>query len=254
MIKVKDEDIEFDKYDKLGAYHWSSISNDIKKHNLHAVQQYNLIVDLVVDQNTDPVTGQKILDVGSGDGALSHLLATKGCTVYGIDSSKTAIALAKSKTSKMNYSKSPRFFVESLYAYSPKMKFDIIIMCDVIEHLSEPDSAIEHLKTLAKPDGKFIISTPKSVGSGKKIDRYHFKEYNQKELEEFLSRHFKNVVVFGAISSWLIDFYKKCGQNKVLVYVKWWLNFLSIQGFNFGREYKAEKKYTNLVAVCSIGL
>jgi 2-polyprenyl-3-methyl-5-hydroxy-6-metoxy-1,4-benzoquinol methylase len=251
MVNVKDEEIEFDKYDKLGAYHWASISNDITKHNLHAYQQYNLVVDLVVDLITDPE--QKILDVGSGDGALSHLLAKKGCKVYGIDSSKTAIALAKSKTSKMNYSRSPRFFVDSVYGYSPKMKFDIIIMCDVIEHLSEPDSAIDHLKKIVKSDGKIIITTPKSVGGGKKIDEYHFKEYNQKELEQFLSQHFKNVVVIGAISSWLIDFYKKCGRNKVLVYVKWFLNFLSIKGFNFYRSYEAENKYTNLVAVCSIG-
>ncbi len=251
MVKVKDEDIEFDKYDKLGAYHWSSISNDITKHNLHAYQQYNLIADFAVDLITDPE--HEILDVGSGDGALSHLLAKKGSKVYGIDSSKTAIALAKSKTSKMNYLRSPRFFVDSVYAYSPKMKFDIIIMCDVIEHLSEPNSAIDHLKKIVKPDGKFIISTPKSVGGGKKIDRYHFKEYTQKELEEFLRRHFKNVLVFGAISSWLIDFYKTCGQNKVLVYLKRFLNYLSIKGFNFRRSYKSEKRNTNLIAVCSIG-
>ncbi len=249
-VEVEDEgelepEMEFDKYDKLGAYHWVGISNDIKKHNLHSYQQYKLI--------TQSVTPGRVLDVGCGDGALSHFLAKKGCEVHGIDTSETAIAYAKSKTSKIEYPHKPKFYIDSVYTFNSKIKFDIIILCDVIEHLQEPDKAIEALKKLLNINGKIIITTPKAQKSGKKIDKYHFKEYTKTDFESFLKKHFSEVMVVGVISKWLLDFYKKCGYNNILVYFKWFVNYLSIKGYNFGKKYSnntPSEKYTNLVAIC----
>lgn len=234
--------VEFDKYDKFGAYHWENISNDLKKHQLHENQQYRLIVDLTAKG--------KILDVGCGDGVLSHLLAKNGSEVHGIDLSKTAISLAKARTRTDDYIKRPKFFVDSMYTYKPKIKYDVIILCDVIEHIPDASSAIKNLKKLIKQNGQIIITTPLKENNGQLMDRYHVKEYTKKDFENLLNNHFGYVMVQGAFSSWLINFYKKCGYSKVWVYIKLFLNYLSINGFNFRKLTTKERGFKNLIAIC----
>ena len=64
------------------------------------------------------------------------------------------------------------------------------------------------------------------------------------------NNHFGYVMVIGAFSSWLINFYKKSGYSKVWVYIKLFLNYLSINGFNFRKLTTKESGFKNLIAIC----
>ena len=44
-----------------------------------------------------PGPGQRILDIGCGDGALTEKLVATGCSVVGIDSSESMVAAARSR-------------------------------------------------------------------------------------------------------------------------------------------------------------
>jgi len=55
----------------------------------------NLASDVVSLLNPKP--GERILDLGCGDGALTEQLATKGATVTGVDNSRTMLAAARQR-------------------------------------------------------------------------------------------------------------------------------------------------------------
>jgi SAM-dependent methyltransferase len=42
----------------------------------------------------------------------------------------------------------------------PENHYDFVVMCEVLEHIYEPKSALENIHSSLKSDGKFIISTP----------------------------------------------------------------------------------------------
>lgn len=43
---------------------------------------------------------------------------------------------------------------------TPKESFDIILLLEVLEHLSDPDRALIVIKSLLRPDGVVVLSTP----------------------------------------------------------------------------------------------
>lgn len=97
-----------------------------------------------------PKKAGKILDAGCGDGYLVNQLRKLGFDATGIDISKSRIDYAK-RTYGDFYS------IGSVYKTGfDDARFDIVIASEVIEHLDDPDRAIEELKRVSKD---FIIFT-----------------------------------------------------------------------------------------------
>lgn len=62
-----------------------------------------------------------------------------------------------------NYKKLDKFIfgdIQQLELEEYKNYFDIIILADVIEHLTEPKPVLEKIKNYLKDDGKLILSIP----------------------------------------------------------------------------------------------
>ena len=102
--------------------------------------------------------GRRILDLGCGNGYLVNLLISAGYDAYGTDASEKGIAIAQ-KTNP------GRFFVQDLSTDGlpeglQKIKFDIIVSTEVIEHLYNPEAFIEFCKKALNGKGELIISTP----------------------------------------------------------------------------------------------
>ena len=99
----------------------------------------------------------RILDIGCGNGSLTNLIAQKGYEVIGLEESKSGVQLAKEKFPDC------RFIQGSIYdlPYTEiGEQFDIIISCEVIEHLFEPKAIVRNTKQLLKPNGRLILTTP----------------------------------------------------------------------------------------------
>jgi ubiquinone/menaquinone biosynthesis C-methylase UbiE len=101
---------------------------------------------------------RRILDVGCGDGSFITQFADC-CDLYGVDISKKAVELARqagvnSQIADISCQRLP---------YSGKF-FDVVYMGDIIEHLVDPDFAIEEVLRVLKPERFLVISTP-NLGS-----------------------------------------------------------------------------------------
>jgi len=94
----------------------------------------------------------KVLDVGSGKGALSKVLPTKG--YVGLDFSENAKLMAAKKGILIENE-----MIQD-YADMYPSSFDVVVSFQVLEHVSEPASFIKAQIKALKSGGKLIISVP----------------------------------------------------------------------------------------------
>lgn len=153
--------MEFDKYKQRGAYHWKEYEQKTP-YGLHADKVKNWV----------RLEG-KTLDIGAGDGLITHLINAEG-----IDDNKIAVKLAKEK--RVNVKLGDVYNLD----YDENV-FDNILMGDVIEHLEYPDIAIKQVKRVLKPNGYFYVVTPPAKKDGLH-DKYHYREYTPDELVDYL--------------------------------------------------------------------
>jgi 2-polyprenyl-3-methyl-5-hydroxy-6-metoxy-1,4-benzoquinol methylase len=99
------------------------------------------------------IAGTQVLDVGCGTGEFLLKLKFLGACVTGIDLSLDAVNDAH-KSGLNNVYKVP--FSE----FNDGIKYDLIVLNDVIEHPLEPLKLIEKANFLLKPGGMLLIWTP----------------------------------------------------------------------------------------------
>ena len=116
-------------------------------------------------------TGKRVLDVASGEGYGSYLLAVSGAEeVQGLDVSAEAISKAKSlfRHDRLKYSVGNAEALNSLY---PEKHFDLVVSLETIEHLDDPASFLRALRRVATDNATIIISCPN--------DHWHFDEHSK---------------------------------------------------------------------------
>jgi len=160
----------FDKYKRLGAYHWDSYKNNL---------EYKTHVDYIVE-NWKKRSKGTLLDVGCGDGLISCFLAESGFKVKGIDIESEGIKLAKRKCLSVVFKVKDVFNINE--------QFDYLLASEVIEHLSNPDEFLQKIKGIFRKEA--LVTTP-NKDYYKHIDPYHMKEYNIYEFENLLKKYFK---------------------------------------------------------------
>ncbi len=107
--------------------------------------------------SVDTITNNiKILDAGCGNGSMAGYLLQKGFQVAGGDISASGIGHARKMYPEV------KFEIISVYEDLSACfgdDWDVIISCEVIEHLYDPRRFISNLKKALKPGGLLIIST-----------------------------------------------------------------------------------------------
>ena len=100
----------------------------------------------------------RILDLGCGGGLLSEEFARMGYTTTGIDPSevslKTAITHAKENNLAITYLKATGENIPF-----PSGSFDVVLCCDVLEHVYDLPKVISEISRVLKKDGIFIYDT-----------------------------------------------------------------------------------------------
>lgn len=165
-------------YKLLGAYHWDWYANNHKK---TYVRHVDFLKRWVREKNT--------IDIGAGDGVITHKLSIRG-----VDDDPTAIKLAAEKGVKIDYGDAYRLPYE-------KEQFDSAIMSDLLEHLWRMDRPLSEARRVIKKylyvslplrerfmeSGYYHNYTPQELvekiekkgfklveGPRKKIDRLHY--------------------------------------------------------------------------------
>jgi 2-polyprenyl-3-methyl-5-hydroxy-6-metoxy-1,4-benzoquinol methylase len=101
---------------------------------------------------------REIHEIGCGEGYLSALFATDGWRVRGSDLSASAIADARRRVASRGLP--VPFAVSDIYDLDPlRDGAELVVCCEVLEHLPDPVRGLTMLKRLARPH--LIVSVPR---------------------------------------------------------------------------------------------
>jgi SAM-dependent methyltransferase len=110
----------------------------------------------------DAKAGDKVLDIGCGSGAVSLLLAERGCEVTGVDISALLLDLARQRAEA---AKAPISFIEAdaaTYPLPPHM-FDTLVSRFGVMFFADPIAAFGHLHGALRPGGRLRFACWQSV-------------------------------------------------------------------------------------------
>jgi SAM-dependent methyltransferase len=139
------------------------------------------------------VRGLDVLDVASGEGYGSALLAQVARSVVGVEySGSTAIGAAG------NYRKPNLRFLQGDARALPLAdgSFDAVVSFETIEHFDRQDDFLREVHRVLRPGGRFIVSTPERdlyspAGSG--ANPFHVHELSRTEFVALLRSTFQHV-------------------------------------------------------------
>lgn len=148
------------------------------------------------------VSGAKVVDMACGTGYGSHILRGSGAEkVVGVDISRETIEHAQNKYKMEGL----EFEVGNIqHPNLPKNYFDVAVCFETIEHVPNQEKALIALRSVLKPMGMLIISSPnrKLTSPRKSINDqpdnpFHVKEYATEEFISALEPHFKVLEIYG---------------------------------------------------------
>lgn len=145
-------------------------------------------------------SGARVLDVGAGNGILAQLLsaAKKSVVIDAVEPDSEAIRIARH-----HYSLIYEVGLEEYLSSSSveEVRYDYIVLADVVEHLANPESLLRHLKLRLAKGGKIFISTPNVAFASVRIallngvfdyvdsgilERTHLRFFTQSTLDKLL--------------------------------------------------------------------
>jgi SAM-dependent methyltransferase len=135
------------------------------------------------------VEGKRVLDAGCGTGYGSELLASQGAAeVVGVDVDADAIDAASRSDSRR-----ATFAAADLRDLPADLgEFDAVVCFEVLEHIGEPEVALDRLAAVLRPGGILVVSSPNRdvYPPG---NPFHEHEFTPEELGEALSARFAHV-------------------------------------------------------------
>ncbi len=138
------------------------------------------------------VAGKVVLDIASGSGYGTHLLAQSAKKVYGVDVDKESVDYSAKKYGGKNI----EFMVGDGESIPLKdASVDVVITFETIEHIKDYEKFMDEVSRVLKPDGLAIVSTPNDLEFAEG-NHYHLHEFTEDELTKMVSKRFKNVDSF----------------------------------------------------------
>ena len=108
-----------------------------------------------------PKKGEKLLDIGCGEGTFLFKLADNFKELWGVDISPVRIKRARHKTKKTGL-KNIYFKIADIDQGLPleDASFDVVTAISILEHVFDPHFVVGEIKRILKPGGVFIIEVP----------------------------------------------------------------------------------------------
>jgi SAM-dependent methyltransferase len=154
----------------------------------------------LIEQFVDrlPPKIRSFLEIGPGMGDLSLYLGRRFSEANGVllDFSSDCVDILKQRTSE-----NPRLRLRTgdFMAMTHEEHYDLIIACEVFEHIDDDKTAFQIVSGLLNPGGYFIFSAPAFMRKWQRADEYagHYRRYERAELiEKFTSSGFRIEVLW----------------------------------------------------------
>ncbi len=109
-------------------------------------------------EDSQPLKGLNILDIGCGGGLLCEPMARLGATVTGIDASEKNIHIAALHAEQSGLNITYRHITaEALLATGER--FDLVLNMEVVEHVAQPEQFLKDSAGLVKEGGMMVVAT-----------------------------------------------------------------------------------------------
>ena len=115
------------------------------------------LVCQAVEKQIDLLSDKEILDFGGGTGLLTLPLAKQAEFVTLVDISEKMLEQARLKAEQQDV-KNIQFLEQDLLETPLEQKFDLIVVCRVLHHMSDLDAALSLFHQHLKEDGKLLIA------------------------------------------------------------------------------------------------
>lgn len=141
------------------------------------------------------ISGGRVLDVGCGLGYATGELAAPDRLVVGVDLASSAVAVAGQRYARADL----RFCcMDGQRLGFADRSFDAVTCFEAIEHFPRPEEHLEEVVRVLRPDGTYIVSTPRP-GQGGAPDQnvHHHHEFTLEALAGLLRRYFREVEILG---------------------------------------------------------
>lgn len=144
------------------------------------------------------VAGLDVLDVASGEGYGSAMLAGNASHVTGVDIDPGAISAASARYGRADRLK----FVEGSAHAIPfgDARFDAVISFETIEHIDDPAAFLSEIRRVLKPGGFAVISTPNKQVYNDGLstpNHFHVSEMDMGEFVSAVEGRFNSVATYG---------------------------------------------------------
>lgn len=128
--------------------------------------------------------GSRVLDVACGPGLLCRKVRerVRGAQVLGVDFSQYTIARNQERDASLGIA----YRQLDIRTALPRLdgEFDVITMCEILEHLEQPEAVVSAAMDLLKPGGRFILTCPHDDGIP---DPEHLRSWGHDELFHLLA-------------------------------------------------------------------
>lgn len=141
-----------------------------------------------------------ILDLGCHTGIMSLMYAFRGWRVVGIDLSEKAIEFCNSFIDKYKITNST-YFTGLVEEYESEERFDNVLICELIEHVEDPNKLLDVAEKHLKKDGIIFISTPDYFGpygisNDGDTSHEHLRVYKTDELKSLIENRGGKIIDF----------------------------------------------------------
>ncbi|MCR5220503.1 MAG: class I SAM-dependent methyltransferase [bacterium] len=142
------------------------------------------------------VQGKRVLDIASGEGYGSHILAREAAFVTGVDIAEEAVAWSAEQYSCENI----RFLRGSVTGIPlDDASVDVVVSFETLEHVAEQEQKVmlREIRRVLVPGGLLILSTPNVDIFDSASNHFHVKELCLDEFLSLLDDHFAHRAVLG---------------------------------------------------------
>lgn len=200
MLPLPSLNLELGLTDNVGVFQSSKTVIDPAKYEdaHYEVKRLNTLKKLI------PTGGRKkAVDIGSGPGVITRMLAERGWVVTSIDTEPQNLDRAKAWAEQTIHGDANSV----LSTYSPE-SFDFAVALEIIEHLpvEEGGRMLANIRRVLKPGGRLLLSTPnryslqglkgyyweekiRRIGVWNAWDPTHIYIYSTPEILNILKRH-----------------------------------------------------------------